>query len=720
MKKLLLIFLALFPVLSWAGEWKARWISLEQENGGPNTWMSFRKVVDIETPPAKLEARIAADSKYWLWVNGEMVVREGGLKRGPAPGDGYFDRVDIAPYIKSGKNVIAVLVYHFGKAGFSHMPSGAVAMLFEASGDGIEILSDRSWEVFHQNAYTLVPGEEPNFRLPESNVRFDARLYDGAWLTDTGKVGRHAIVLPFTPGSAPLGRLVERPIPFWKDYGVREYENTERHGDTLVCTLPYNAHFSPVLRVSAPAGKVIGLRTDHAEVHGSGCIVGEYVTREGVQEYEHLPWMNGQYMYYILPEGVSVESVGYRETGYDTEFVGSFHCDDEVLNAYWGKAVRTLYVCMRDTYMDCPDRERAQWWGDEVHELAEAFYALSPTSRALALKGIHELCDWAASDGVLYAPVPCSNYFKELPQQILASVGWYGFRQFAHYSDDFSFVEEVYPAVHRYLHEVWQLDADGIPIQREGGWSWADAGENIDMYGLLIPWYFLALKGEREFALKLGLAADAAEDSAIMDRIATSFDRLFWTGSDYRSPGFEGPADDRLQAMAVVSGLASADKYPVIAGVLEKSSFAQTYMFRFVLEALYIMGLPDKALERMHSFYPTVMSPDYSTLWEHWGHRGSSNHAWTGSGIIVFMEEICGVKPLEPGFREFSVAPQMGSLKSVDASFLTDFGVISVSLRRKGSRINAVISVPEGAAAVIKNRRGQKQRLSSGVHKVTI
>ncbi len=32
---------------------------------------------------------------------------------------------------------------------------------------------------------------------------------------------------------------------------------------------------------------------------------------------------------------------------------------------------------MRDTYMDCPDRERAQWWGDEVNEVRRGVYSLS-------------------------------------------------------------------------------------------------------------------------------------------------------------------------------------------------------------------------------------------------------------------------------------------------------------------------------------------------------
>ena len=44
-----------------------------------------------------------------------MVVFEGGLKRGPNPEDTYCDEVDLAPYLKKGKNQVAVLVWYFGK-----------------------------------------------------------------------------------------------------------------------------------------------------------------------------------------------------------------------------------------------------------------------------------------------------------------------------------------------------------------------------------------------------------------------------------------------------------------------------------------------------------------------------------------------------------------------------------------------------------------------------
>ena len=59
----------------------------------PNQWIAFRKDVRLDAVPASAPARIAVDSKYWLWVNGRLVVFEGGLKRGPNPTDGWFDTV---------------------------------------------------------------------------------------------------------------------------------------------------------------------------------------------------------------------------------------------------------------------------------------------------------------------------------------------------------------------------------------------------------------------------------------------------------------------------------------------------------------------------------------------------------------------------------------------------------------------------------------------------
>lgn len=83
-----------------------------------------------------------------------------------------------------------------------------------------------------------------------------------------------------------------------------------------------------------------------------------------------------------------------------------------------------------------------------------------------------------------------------------------------------------------------------------------------------------ALKAERAFALQLGKDKDADEISQMMRSIERCFDTKFWTGSAYRSPGYKGETDDRSQAMAVVSGLASKDKYPALTKVLKKEYHA--------------------------------------------------------------------------------------------------------------------------------------------------
>lgn len=461
-----------------------------------------------------------------------------------------------------------------------------------------------------------------------------------------------------------------RPIPLWKDYGLRPYEQVRRAGDTLICHLPYNCQMTPYIELEAPAGDTIRIQTDNYRGGSENNVRAEYITREGLQAYENPGWMNGHYVWYILPDGVEVKKVAFRETGYDTEFAGSFTCDDPFLNELWKKAARTLYITMRDTYFDCPDRERAQWWGDAVNELGEAFYALSPSSHKLAAKGIRELVNWQRDNGVLYSPVPGVGT-SELPLQMLASIGWYGFYTQYFYSGDSSFVAEVYEPVHRYLHQVWQVGEDGLPLLRKGDWNWGDWGEDIDMGVLTTCWYYLALKAEREFATMLGRREDAEKDTRMMEKIEKAFDGAYWTGSVFRSKEYQGADDDRAQAMAVVSGLASADKYPALTEALKKEYHASPYMEKYVLEALFVMGQPEAALHRIHERYAKMMGyKDYTTLFEGWGigaegfGGGTINHAWERRTADDDEPEGRRHRTDIPGFRDFPGSPATGQAEA--------------------------------------------------------
>jgi alpha-L-rhamnosidase len=705
-----------------SNDWKGQWIQAADCQNKLNTWQCFRKTVNLTSVPSSLKARIAVDSKYWLWINGKLAVFEGGLKRGPLPNGTYYDEIDIAPYLKSGNNTIALLTWFFGKQGFSHKNSYVAALLFDAEGDA-SILSDNSWEACVYKAYQNTGDPKPNYRLPESNVRFDANLEMADWNQPT--FSQHfskAKVFDKNAINSTYGELVPRPIPFFKDYGLKDYVSTKFDEKTHVlrCKLPYDAQITPYLKVEADAGKVIDIHADAEHYLFSSdtySVRAEYVTKQGEQSYESLGWMSGEEICYKIPEGVKVLEVKYRETGYDTEIVGDFHCNDDFYNELWTRSARTLYVNMRDNYFDCPDRERALWWGDVTSDLQQNPYVLSLSANKLVLKSIYELINWQRSDNKIFAPVPSGNWAKELPCQMLMSVGWFGFYNYYYYSGDSTFVAPLYDRIHRYLHDTWFFDQNGLIKSRPGEWSWVDAGENKDLDVITNEWYYLALKAEKEFARMLDKKDDVYQDDSLMTTLADAFNKQYWNGKGYKSNSCE-KNDDRAQALAVVSCLASKEKYPVLMETIKTTDYAQPLLEYYVIDALYQMGYPEMALERAHKhFEKTISYKDLSTVFEYWTRGNSLNHAWTAFMTVILGKRVCGIEPTSPGFKTFKVEPQLSGLTQASCQLETKYGYIKVNVELKGKKTLVNISVPSGTKATVKI--GSKvTNVNEGTHKI--
>ena len=721
MKNLLILMLLVFffnSGNSQSQEWKAKRITAIEVQNESNTWIDFVKEIDLALVPPKAITKIACDSKYWMWINGKMVVFEGQLKRGPTPYDTYYDDVDIAPFLKKGKNTIAILVWYFGKDGFSHNSSGEAGLVFEC--DALNLISDEEWYSRLDKAFEPTGPPNPNYRLSESNVKFDARIGNFDWVKPDEKLkkfGKSNVI--GEAESAPWNKLVKRPTPQWKNYGIRLYENQDSipaksTGNWIVCKLPYNCHITPILDIDAPAGLLIKIQTDNFDYMGLNVasVRAEYVTGDGQQEYESLGWMNGHVVKYWIPEGVKINSLKYRETGFGCDFTGFFKCNDEFFNKLWQKADRTLYVTMRDTYMDCPDRERAQWWGDMVNESGEAFYALSPSAASITQKGIMELMNWQRKDGTIYAPVPEGNWDKELPCQMLASIGYYGFWNYFMNTGDKETIAKVYKSVRRYL-DVWKLKPNGILVERKGDWYWGDWGEKIDKQLIFNAWYFLALKGYQNMSLLLNDDSEAKRIQKEMDEFKSSFNSVFWDGNGYRTKEYEGNYDDRAQALAVVSGLTEAGKYGKMLEIFKSSNLASPYMEKYVLEALFVMGEAEFGLERMKKrFYKMVEESPFTTLFENFVTRnlydgtgfigyGSNNHAWSGGGLTILSQYVCGLEPIEPAWKTFKVKPQPGNLNFAEAGNETVAGKISVRIEKRNSEMEINVHVPENTHAVV-------------------
>ena len=490
---------------------------------------------------------------------------------------------------------------------------------------------------------------------------------------------------------------------------------------TLIAELPYNAQVTPYLKISAHAGERIEIETDDYMVGGATPSVrAEYITKEGTQEYESLGWMNGHEVHYTAPPDVHFLEVKYRETGYNADFTGSFKCDDPALDTLWEKARRTLYVTMRDNYMDCPDRERAQWPGDMVNEVGETFYVFdAKKGPLLAKKGIHEIARWQRDDHTLYGPVPSGKSTEdarkdandgkwnvELPVQMLATVGKYGFWTYYWYTGDRQTIVDVYPHVRDYLR-VWKLNDDGLVIHRKGDWDWEDWGTNFDSAVLDSAWYYLALQGAEKMAALCGQDADIAEWQAREKTIAANFNKKFWDGKEYRSAAYKGDTDDRANALAVVAGMAGPDKYPALREVFATHRNASPYMEKYVLEALYLMGAPDQAMQRMRERWKAQIDSPLTTLWEGWGigkngyGGGSYNHAWSGGALTALSQYAAGVAPEAAGFARYHVLPQPGALISIRAVVSTPKGNIEVEEKQSTGLFELNLVAPQGAAGIV-------------------
>lgn len=683
--------------------WRANWI-WQAADGPENTWMCFRKSFTLETVPATAIANIAVDSKYWMTINNHPVVFEGGLNRGPTPTAGYFDKVDIQPYLVEGENVIAILVWYWGNEGRNNVDSGRGGLLLQADLGAFTLLSDRSWKIKVHPAYGYVPFQlnagNTYYLYGGWNIGFDARndmpgwdlheYDDSLWFNATEKG---------IPPCAPWNELYERPIPHWLNSGLQDYVNAASlpaisDGHRIAAKLPYNAQVTPYFKIDAPAGFKIKIETDHYDTGGYYGQRTEYITRDGVQEFESLAWQNGETVLYDFPAGVNILALKYRETGYATHFAGSFECNDNFYNTLARKAVRTLYVCMRDNYMDCPDRERGQWIGDVATQIPQTFYALDRTADMLTLKAVREFINWR--DGALLKGLAPGAHVTEFASQSLNAISDIGILMTYYlHTGDVTPISLSYHAVKDYL-TVWQINEDGLISPRA---TWNGQGVNVDHILIENTWYYMALKSAKRMAQLTGNSSDIPGLQARLDSIAHNFDRNFWRGDAYRSNYF---TDDRANGLVALSGLAGKEKYPALLSVLKRIKNARPYMEGYVLEAMFQMGYAHEALARMQEKYGMmVQDTTCTTLWEAFWPHGTTNHAWSGAPLTSLCRYVAGVHPLLPGYVTYQVLPQLGALTHVKVVVPSIQGEIRVSIDRDESHYAIHLQSPQGTTAVV-------------------
>jgi hypothetical protein len=206
--------------------WKANWVWPSLRNISPHTnqFVRFRKVFTLGSEPSAARVAIFADSRYQLFVNGELVGR------GPARAPiyyGYYDVFDIARLLHAGKNVVAVEVRWFNApmAWYRQLPGapnhgGLLCQIELGSGESAQVIaSDETWKSSEDESVRwgqptingalpeveVVRGElaEPHWTLPE----YDDKLWFASERTRT-QFGLSV------PPAEPFSHLERRPMAY--------------------------------------------------------------------------------------------------------------------------------------------------------------------------------------------------------------------------------------------------------------------------------------------------------------------------------------------------------------------------------------------------------------------------------------------------------------------------------------------------------------------------
>ncbi len=477
-----------------------------------------------------------------------------------------------------------------------------------------------------------------------------------------------------------------------KDYGLKPYTrvskqlpHVEDQAWKLVCQLPYNAHFQPWIEIEAEAGKEILFNSSNPLVQYL-TPTEKCVTTSGTDRYEAKNWVSGEGAIYTIPAGVKVKSVQYRETGFDTAFAGSFKSNDEDFNTLWQKAARTAYICMRDHFYDCPDRERVGFWGDGTPELNQCFYVFDSRAHTLAKELVQRKLE------------P-----KFYPGQHLEFLGEYGLWFYYLQTGDLDSMRKVYEPTKTFLFDTYKFG---------NARTWFDWGKEVkDTAVIETCFYYNCLETLKKIAVITGHHQDLPEIEKKMRDIRSTFDTKFWRGGFYMSSQVKTP-DDRANAMAINVGLAARAKWrPIFDNVLSKQRYASCFFDRWVFEALSKMGRQDAALLRMADRYRTMIPASFTTLWEHydrwWASRidafddaSSLNHGWNPPAIFL-SQTIAGVSPEEPGWSTFHVLPREAFLKSISVVVPTVKGNVSVDLKKTAKTYTLSVDVPASTVAIV-------------------
>jgi alpha-L-rhamnosidase len=391
--------------------WNAQWISHPSESLLDYGVFHFRKTFELQEQPGEFIINVSADNRYRLFVNGNPVCF------GPARADlehWSYESINIAEFLKPGKNVIAAIVWNFGELKPWAQFSIKTAFIVQGNSPAEEIVNTNiSWKIIKDEAYSPAPASSAEtsgqFVVVGPCDRVDASLYpwnwekpdydDSDWLKPRTLDAAH----PRSVGTDINWELTPRRIPFMEQTSQLITSIRRTSGDTLpdgflagkvIWTIPSNKRITvlfdqtnlttgyPVLLVSKGKGSKIkltyaeslfdskGSKGNRNEIEGKSILgYSDYFLPDGNDKRMFRPlwfrtWRFLQMEIETHDEPLSINSFSSEFTAYPLKETAKFESDQADLKKIWDVGWRTARLCANETYFDCPYYEQLQYVGD--------------------------------------------------------------------------------------------------------------------------------------------------------------------------------------------------------------------------------------------------------------------------------------------------------------------------------------------------------------------
>ena len=739
----------------------AAWIAHPDDPGDVFGVFHFRRVFTISEMPEQFIVHVSADNRYRLFINGRQV------SSGPQRSDlmhWRYETVDLAPFLNTGRNILAALVWNWGPYRPVAQFSSRTAFLVQGDTEtGAVANTGPEWVVYHNQGYTPIPisaADVGGYYASPPGESVDGDLFPWGWqeveFADenwTAAVAAGAgTVQP--RGSNPYGeaggwQLVPRSIPPMDEHPVRfatvrrtegfETDDAFLRGDgalvvparTRAVMLLDQAHLTnafAVLVTEGGAGSTVtltyaealknarGEKGNRNEIDGKTIMGVRDVFRPdggSVRRYQTLWFRTYRYVQVEIEtadEPLRILDLHGIFTAYPFQEEARFSSDLPWLADMWEMNWRGARLCAWETYFDTPYYEQLQYVGDTRIQALISLY-MSGDDR-LVRQAIEHYDISRIPEGIT-----ASRYPSDLGQYIPTfSLIWIAMvHDYWMHRDDPAFVRNLLPGVRNVLswYESY-IDDTGL-LSPLPWWSFIDwarewragvpPGARDGHSTMVSLQYVYALQRAAELEEALGNPDDSAHYKTLADRLLTVIRTLAWDPGRglFRDDPDTAVFSQQTNTMAVLVDAVPEDEQDALMGrVLDEASLTQsTYYFSYyVFEAVRKVGLADRYIDLLAP-WQEMLAIGLTTTPENPEPTRSDSHAWAAHPNYGLLATVLGVRPAKPGFRSVSITPELGPLRHVAGRVPHSFGNIDVRIFRAGSRgIQAEINLPPGLDGV--------------------